>query len=48
MNFITSIEYARKNNISPRMAVYYCQKGQIQGAIKKAKHGLFLWTLRNH
>lgn len=48
MNFITSIEFARKNNISPRMVAYYCQKGQIPEAIKKAKHGLFRLRLRNH
>ena len=37
MNYITSIEFARKNDISPRMAAYYCQKGQIPGVIKKGK-----------
>lgn len=37
MNYLTASEIADKWNISSRMVAYYCEKGRIDGAIKKGK-----------
>ncbi len=37
MNYLTTSEFAKKYNITNRMAAYYCQKGDIPGVIKKGK-----------
>ena len=40
MDYLTTVEAAKKWNISSRMAAYYCEAGRVKGAVKKGKSWL--------
>ena len=47
MDYLTTVEAAKKWNISSRMAAYYCEAGRVKGAVKKGKAGWCLILPRN-
>ncbi len=40
MDYLTTVEAAKKWNISSRMAAYYGEAGRVKGAVKKGKSWL--------
>ena len=44
MEYLTAVEISKIWNISSRMVAYYCEKGRIEGAVKKGK----TWFIPSH